>query len=50
MTFMDLLKANGRVKREELWQVLRMYDVDGKLLNARASLGIQVDEVATMFP
>ena len=25
--FMDLEKANDRVNREALWQVLRMYDV-----------------------
>ena len=31
--FMDLEKAYNRVNREVLWQVLRMYDVRGKLLN-----------------
>ena len=31
--FMDLEKPYDRVNREELWQVLRMYDVGGKLLN-----------------
>ena len=30
---MDLEKAYERVNREALWQVLRMYDVGGKLLN-----------------
>ena len=31
--FMDLEKAYDRVNREALWQVVRMYDVGGKLLN-----------------
>ena len=31
--FMDLEKAYDRANREALWQVLRMYDVEGKLLN-----------------
>ena len=31
--FMDLEKAYDMVNREALWQVLRMYDVGGKLLN-----------------
>ena len=31
--FMDVEKAYDRVNREALWQVLRMYDVSGKLLN-----------------
>ena len=30
---MGLEKAYDRVNREALWQVLRMYDVAGKLLN-----------------
>ena len=30
--FMDLEKACDRVNREALWQVLRMYDLEGKLL------------------
>ena len=33
MGFMNLEKAYGRVNSETLWQVLRMYDVGGKLLN-----------------
>ena len=33
MGFMDLEKSYDRVSREALWQVLRMYDVGGKLLN-----------------
>ena len=32
MGFIDLEKAYSRVNREALWQVLRMYDVGGKLL------------------
>ena len=31
--FIDLEKAYDRVKREALWQMVRMYDVGGKLLN-----------------
>ena len=31
--FMDLENAYDRVNRETLWQVLRMYYVDAKLLN-----------------
>ena len=32
MSFIDIKKAYNRVNREALWQVLRMYDVGGKLL------------------
>ena len=32
VAFIDLEKAYDRVHREALWQVLRMYDVTGKLL------------------
>ena len=35
---MDLEKAYDRVNREALWQVLRMYDVGGKLLNGIKSM------------
>ena len=38
MSFMVLEKANERVNREALWQVLRMYDVGGKLLNGIKSM------------
>ena len=38
MGFMDLEKAYDRVNREALWQVLRMYDVWGKLLNGIKSM------------
>ena len=31
--FMDLERVYDRVNMETLWQVLRMYDVGGKLLN-----------------
>ena len=31
--FIDLEKAYDMVNREALWQVLRMYDVEGKVLN-----------------
>ena len=33
MGFMDLEKAYDKVNKEALWQVLRVYDVGGKLLN-----------------
>ena len=36
--FMDLGKAYDIVNREALWQVLRMYDVDGKLLGGIKSM------------
>ena len=35
---MDLEKAYDRVNRKVLWQLLRMYDVDGKLLNSIKSM------------
>ena len=34
----DLKNAYDSVKREALWQVLRMYDVDVKLLNGIISI------------
>ena len=36
--FMDLEKAYDRVNREALWQVVRMYDDGGKLLNGINSM------------
>ena len=41
---MDLEKAHVRVDRDALWQVLRLYGVGGKLLNAFQSF--YVDSVA----
>ena len=38
VSFMDLEKTYDRVNREALWQVLRMYDVGGKLLNSIKSM------------
>ena len=38
--FIDLEKAYDRVNREALWQVLRMYDAGGKLLNDIKSMYI----------
>ena len=35
---MDLEKAYNKVNKEALWQVLRMYDVAGKLLNGIKSM------------
>ena len=40
----DLEKAYNRVNREALWQVLRMYDVVGKLLGGIKSM--HVDSLA----
>ena len=31
--YVDLDKAYNRVSREAMWEVLRMYDVGGKILN-----------------
>ena len=39
--FMDLEKAYDSVNREALWQVLRMYDVHGKLLNGIKSMYVK---------
>ena len=36
--FMDLEKAYDKVKREGLWQILRMYDLGGKLSNGIKSI------------
>ena len=38
--FMDLKKACGRVNREALWQIPRMYDVGCKLLNGIKSMHV----------
>ena len=38
--FMGLEKAYDRVNREDIWQVLRMYDVGGKLLNYIKSMSV----------
>ena len=42
--FIDLEKVYNRVNREGLWQVLRMYDVWGKLLGGIKSM--YVDSLA----
>ena len=42
MGFMDLEKACDRVNREALWQVLRMYDVNGKLFKDIKSVYVRV--------
>ena len=33
VSFIDLEKVYNRINRESLWQMLRMYDVGGKLLS-----------------
>ena len=38
MGFIDFGKAYNRVNRKALWQVLRMYDVMGKLLSGIKSM------------
>ena len=38
--FMNLEEAYDRVNMEALWQVLRMYDVGGKLLNGIKSMHV----------
>ena len=42
MGFIDLEKAYDRVNREALWQVLRMYDVGGKLVNGIEKLNFNL--------
>ena len=32
MVFIDFEKAYNRVNKEAMWQVLRMYEVEGKLV------------------
>ena len=39
---MNLEKAYDRINREAIWQVLRMYDVGGKLLNGVKSMYINI--------
>ena len=41
MGFMDLEKAYERVNKEAICQVLRMYDVGGKLLNDIRSIYVK---------
>ena len=38
MGFIDLKKVYDRVNREALWQLLRMYDVESKLLSSIKSM------------
>ena len=40
MDFMDFGKEYDRVNKEALWQVLRMHDVGGKLLNGFKSMDV----------
>ena len=42
VSFMDLEKAYDRVNMEALWQVLRMYDVGGKMLNGIMSMYVNI--------
>ena len=36
--FIDLEKTYDKVNRKDLWQALRMYDVDGKFLSGIKSM------------
>ena len=36
--FLDLEKDYDKINRDSLWQVLRIHDVDGKLLNGIKSM------------
>ena len=38
VNFMDLEKVDDRINRDALWQMMRMYDDDGKLLNGIKSI------------
>ena len=38
VVLVDLQIVHGRVNREAVWEVLRMYDVGGKLLNGTKSM------------
>ena len=38
MGFIDLEKAYDRVNREAFWQVLRIYNVGGKLLSGHKNM------------
>ena len=40
--FMGLEKAYNRVKMEALWQVLKLYNMEGKLLNGVEGVYINV--------
>ena len=44
MSFIDLEKEYDRVNWDGLWQVLRMYDLEGKLL--RGVRGMYIDSSA----
>ena len=44
--FIDLEKAYDRVNKKALWQVLRMYDVGGKLLSGMKNM--YVDSLASV--
>ena len=42
MGFMDLEKAYDKVNKEALWLVLRVYNVNDKLLNVIKSMFVKV--------
>ena len=38
--FMDLGKVYDKVNRETIWQMMTIYDVDGKLLNGIKNMNV----------
>ena len=43
--YVDLEKTYDRVNREAIWQVLRMYDMSGKLLNGSEYMFVNISKI-----